>query len=82
MIKKKGMSLHDPLAVAAVVDPSLVNTERFRVNVETKGSLTRGMTVVDRRRYHNSKTDGNVDICVSVDSRKFLKLFMNRVVYS
>lgn len=83
LIKKtKGMSLHDPLAVATVIDPSLVTTEQFRVEVETKGVLTRGMTVVDRRRYHGVKTERNVDICVSVDSERFLNLFMNRVVYS
>jgi inosine-uridine nucleoside N-ribohydrolase len=77
----EGMSLHDPLAVAAVVDPGLVETMRFKVDVETASTLTRGMTVVDRRRYHKaSESKGNVDVCISVDDERFLRLFMDRVV--
>ena len=79
--RMNGLSLHDPLAVAAVVDPSLVETLRFKVEVETVGALTRGMTIVDRRRYHEtSETEVNVDVCVSVDNERFLRLFMDRVV--
>jgi len=78
---KNGLSLHDPLTVAVAVDPSLVETIRFRVEVETVGVLTRGMTVVDRRRYHKTSAEGNVDVCVSVENERFLKLFMDRVVY-
>ncbi len=79
--RKNGLSLHDPLTVAVAVDPSLAETMRFRVEVETVGVLTRGMTVVDRRRYHKTSAEGNVDVCVSVESERFLKLFMDRVVY-
>ena len=79
--RMNGLSLHDPLAVAVVVDPSLVETLRFKVEVETVGDLTRGMTIVDRRRYHKaSETEVNVDVCVSVDNERFLRLFMDRVV--
>ena len=76
-----GMSLHDPLAVAAVIDPSLVETERVAVEVETRGDVTLGMTLVDRRRtYRGESKDGNVDACVSVDGARFLDLFLKRVV--
>jgi len=79
--RMNGLSLHDPLAVAVAMDPSLVETKRFKVEVETVGDLTRGMTVVDRRRYHKtSEAKANVDICVSVDNERFLRLFMDRVV--
>jgi pyrimidine-specific ribonucleoside hydrolase len=80
--RMNGLSLHDPLAVAVAVDPSLVETKRFKVEVETVGALTRGMTIVDRRRYHKaSETEMNVDVCVSVDAERFLRLFMDRVVH-
>lgn len=76
-----GVSLHDPLAVAAMIDPSLVKTERVRVDVETKGELTRGMTVIDRRRYHRDAGEsGNVEAGVSVDGPRFLDMFFERVV--
>ncbi len=78
----KGMSLHDPMAIAAATDPSLVETVRFKVDVETVSDLTRGMTVVERRPSRRLVgAEANVDICVSVDSERFLKLFMERVVH-
>lgn len=79
--RMRGMSLHDPIAVAATTDLSLAETERFKVDVETVSDLTRGMTVVDRRpgrRPIGAKV--NVNVCVSVDSERFMKLFMDRVV--
>jgi purine nucleosidase len=39
--------IHDAVAVASVIDPSLVKTREARVEIETAGRLTRGMTVVD-----------------------------------
>ena len=76
-----GVSLHDPLAIAAVIDPSLVETERVAVEVETRGEVTRGMTLVDRRRTHREEPeDANVEACVSVDGARFLDLIFERVV--
>ncbi len=77
-----GFSLHDPLAVAAVADPGLAKTERFKVDVETVGELTLGMTVVERRhRLRVMRPKANVDVCTSVDSRRFLEMFIERVVW-
>jgi purine nucleosidase len=42
--------LHDPLAVGVALDRSLVETQRMSVDIETKGELTRGMVVAERRR--------------------------------
>lgn len=41
--------LHDPCAVLAVTHPEVIESELRRVDVELAGTLTRGMTVVDRR---------------------------------
>lgn len=41
--------LHDPCAVLAVTDPTLVRATARHVAVELRGELTRGTTVVDRR---------------------------------
>jgi inosine-uridine nucleoside N-ribohydrolase len=77
-----GFSLHDPLTVAAIADPSLAETERFKVDIETVGELTRGMTVVERRhRLRITGPEANVDVCTSVDSERFLEMFMDRVVW-
>jgi len=42
-----GCFLHDPLAVAAAIDPSLVTTASCHVEVELEGRHTRGETVAD-----------------------------------
>ena len=44
-----GGSLHDPCAVAALIDPDLIEFESMHVAVELKGEHTYGMTVCDHR---------------------------------
>jgi inosine-uridine nucleoside N-ribohydrolase len=79
--KSGGVSLHDPLAVASVIDPTLIGTESVHVEVETRGEVTRGMTLVDQRRMHRGEPkDENVDVCVSVDGPRFLEMISERVV--
>ncbi len=75
-----GFSLHDPMAVAYVVDATMFRTEKYKVNVETQGELTRGMTVVDRRRYHRANDNPNAEIIVEVDANRFHRLIVERVV--
>jgi inosine-uridine nucleoside N-ribohydrolase len=40
-----GRVLHDPLAMAAFIDPSIVKTEKCHIEVETTGEFTAGETV-------------------------------------
>ncbi|PZF61819.1 ribonucleoside hydrolase [Curtobacterium sp. MCBD17_013] len=41
--------VHDPCAVAHVIDPTIVRAVRMPIAVETTGTLTTGMTVADLR---------------------------------
>jgi purine nucleosidase len=41
----KGPNMHDPLAMAAFLDPSLLTWKDYYVDIETKGELTAGETV-------------------------------------
>ena len=43
----EGCYLHDPMAVMAAIDPSIVTTQRCHVEVELEGRHTRGETVAD-----------------------------------
>jgi inosine-uridine nucleoside N-ribohydrolase len=61
----EGFHLKDVLGVAAVTLPNVLTTKPFSVDVETRGELTRGMTVVDSRPEHQGKA--NVDLAVSVE---------------
>ncbi len=75
-----GIFLHDPLAVAVAVDPGLVGLESLHVAVECEGSLTRGMTVADRRAVpaHRKKAP-TCRAALSVDAPRFLRLFLERL---
>ncbi len=72
------MFLHDPLAVATAIDPSLVRTRPLPVAIECQGALTAGMTVVDLRR--RSRAAPTAAVCVEVDASRFLALFRQRVL--
>jgi len=43
----QGAAMYDPLAVGAVIDPSVITTKEMHVDVETKGEFTRGETVAN-----------------------------------
>ncbi len=70
-------NLHDPMAVAYVVAPTVFKTRRCRVDVETCGELTRGMTVVERR--HGKIVEANAGVIVEADAERFHRLIMERV---
>jgi purine nucleosidase len=72
-----GAFIHDPLAVAAALDRSLVTTEAWAVDVETAGTLTTGMTVADRRRTTGRAP--NADVAVTADATEFLERLIERV---
>lgn len=58
----EGLHLKDVLGIAAVALPGSVSTTPKFVEIETKGELTRGMSVVDERR--NSAGKPNVQLAV------------------
>lgn len=63
----------DPLAMAIMIEPEIVqDLINKSVQVETMGSLTRGMTVVDWLGL--SKRTPNVNIVKAVDHDRFLEL--------
>lgn len=68
-----GPAIHDAVAVAHVIDPSLLKVVPAVVNVETVGTYTSGMTVTD------FQLDGkvpNASVAVELDVDRFWKLVM------
>ena len=61
-----GAFIHDPLALAAALDPGLVRTEALTVDIELGGTLTTGETVTDWRRVWGRPP--NVDVAVEADA--------------
>ncbi len=72
--------LHDPLAVAVAEDPLVCRTEPYAVEIELQGTLTRGMTVADRREWMAPRP--NADVAVEVDAPRFLKTCGQRIGFS
>ncbi|EIV99397.1 pyrimidine-specific ribonucleoside hydrolase RihA [Thermoanaerobacter siderophilus] len=68
----KGMPLHDPVAVAYVIDPTIVTTQSFYVEIEIKGEFTNGCTVVDY--YYVLKKPKNVEVVLDIDRERFIKM--------
>jgi purine nucleosidase len=65
-----GAFIHDPLTVAATLDRALVETDALYVDVETRGEITAGMTVADRRGLTGKPA--NLDVARSADVPAFL----------
>jgi purine nucleosidase len=69
--------VHDPLAVAAVIEASIVRTVAAPVVVELAGTYTRGATVVDLHR--RTGLAPNVDVAVGLEVDAFWRLLMAAV---
>jgi inosine-uridine nucleoside N-ribohydrolase len=75
--------LHDPVAVGLAVDESWATIESFAADVETEGRLTAGMLVTDRRERPQGRTaTGLVRAATHIEARRFLDLFLDRVLGS
>lgn len=71
-----GCGLHDPLAVAVAVDPSLVTCIDINMKVDTEGE-TRGRTIGDETRLNDPVKTTRV--AVGVDVEHFLAELMERL---
>ena len=64
--------LHDPVAVAAVLEPGLLKTRPMRVDIECESDITRGETVCDF--YGVTGRTPNAEVGVELDREGFFKL--------
>ncbi|MFN3650556.1 MAG: nucleoside hydrolase [Armatimonadota bacterium] len=75
-----GCYLHDPLAVGAAIWPDLLRSVPLRVDVETRGRLTRGMTVADFRVGNfGPRPTPNSEVCLEVDADAFVERLLDRI---
>ena len=64
--------VHDPCAVAYVIDPSVMTTRKVPLDVELTGTLTLGMTVADFRAP--APADCTTQVAVKLDHTRFWDL--------
>ena len=68
---QESVHLHDAVALACVLEPEAFEYVEMAGDVETRGELTLGATVFDRRPI--PKWRPNMDVAVSVDSDRVVK---------
>lgn len=68
--------VHDPCAVAYVIDPSLVETVPAPLSVELAGTLTRGRTVAD---FRASDQPCSTSVATRLDVERFWDLVVDAV---
>lgn len=88
-----GLAVHDALAVAAVIDRTLITTRAMRVDIETRGEFSRGETVASRHNATDRRVERddrfvivgletvqpNVHVAVDSDTGRFNQLFLARL---
>ena len=66
--------VHDAVCVAYLVDPTVVSGRRAHVDVETRGELTMGRTVIDTRGIGG--LEPNAFVAFDADARKFVSMLL------
>ena len=72
-----GAPVHDAVAVAHVIDGSLLQTTRCGLMIDTGGEFSRGRTNVDVRRQTGWRPMHHV--AVDIDADRFLALLVDRI---
>lgn len=67
--------VHDPCAVAYVIDPSVMTVRKAPVDIELTGTLTLGMTVADFRAP--APADCRTQVAVDLDHERFWDLVVD-----
>lgn len=70
-----GCAMHDPLAVGIALKKSLVTTENYYCDVETKSELCDGQLVCDFQ--DRLAKPANVQVCIDVKVEEFFELFLS-----
>ena len=84
----KGGSMHDPLAVAALIDSDILRFEPMHVSIELRGEHTYGMTLCDYRHHEPSDIEAggngilrgepaNAEVAIGVNDDRFWELFLD-----
>jgi len=67
--------VHDPVAVAYVIDPSVLHVVKAPLDVELSGALTLGMTVADLRMP--APADCRTQVSLGLDQERFWSLVVS-----
>ena len=69
--------VHDPVALAIIIDMTVAKLVSAPVSVELNGELTRGATVVDLHGTTGQRA--NVDVAMELDVEKFWDMLIDAI---
>src|SRR3954470_4659866 len=72
-----GSPIHDAVAVAYVIDPTLLDVRRLNVRIDCESELCRGRTVVDT--LGRAGLEATANVAVGIDSERFIALLLERL---
>ncbi len=72
-----GVPLHDPCTVMYLLHPEIFEVKEYHVDVETRGELTYGQTVVDV--WRTSGKVPNAKVMLKADSERFFDVFFEKL---
>lgn len=67
--------MYDPLTIFYLLRPASCRIEMQSVLIETAGDITRGMTVIDKRKV-NDGIDTNATVVMNITSQDFIDCFV------
>lgn len=72
-----GPPIHDAVAVAWLIDPSLVRSERMRVDIDTSDGPSRGRTIADPEALTGKPH--NVEVGLAIDRERLMTMLVEAV---
>jgi len=70
--------VHDPCAVAWVIDPTIITTAPMHVDIEVKGEFTAGRTVCDK--YHRLGQPANIQVGQDLNVERFWDMVIDTLM--
>jgi len=77
---RESISLYDPTALIAVLEPDLFKWREMAGDVETQGELTRGATIFDRRIRHHWQF--NMEVAIDVEANEVAERVVRGLRYA
>ena len=72
--------LHDPVAVGVLADPSIMKSRMVNVEIELRGDLTRGATVVDLHKVTGRSP--NIEVALDLNVELFWRYMLTAIAKS
>lgn len=69
--------LHDPVTIAYLIDPSIITTKEYFVDIDVDGEFTLGATVADQ--WGSMKQPANTTVMLDIDREKFVDMIVDLV---